>query len=140
MSLAGRLRDLLRANLGALFDPDASDTTLDDEPVEFHGPRLRDSGVRSRPPGRTARRAAPSSPPPRPVVGPWHCSQHERIVELYRILEAPVGADLSVVRQSYRRLLRLHHPDLVGPQAGSAERVQALVAAYGELRRLLGDR
>ncbi|MCS6914152.1 MAG: J domain-containing protein [Myxococcales bacterium] len=140
MSLSRRLRNLLRANFGALFDADISDTTLDDEPVEFRSPRLRDSGVRSRPPGRTARRSVSSSRPPRPAVGPWQPSQYERMVELYRILEVPVGADLSVVRQSYRRLLRLYHPDLVGPEAGSAERVQVLIAAYGELRRLLGDR
>ena len=50
--------------------------------------------------------------------------------DLYAILEVSPGASLSEIRAAFRRLARLHHPDVGG---GSAERMAAVNRAYAIL-------
>ena len=54
--------------------------------------------------------------------------------DLYRILEVDPSADLEAIHAAYRRLARLHHPDL-NPRPEAAERMSAVNAAY----RVLSD-
>jgi DnaJ-domain-containing protein 1 len=123
MSLSRRLLLLLRANLSALI-ADEKETTLDDALPDEEERFAR----------RRARAQAPSGPPRS------RSARHldPRLIEHYRTLKVPVGADLATVKQSFRRLLREVHPDLQerpGPEA--EERARVLILAYTELCRYL---
>ncbi|MBI5482586.1 MAG: J domain-containing protein [Deltaproteobacteria bacterium] len=66
-----------------------------------------------------------------------------RLAELYQQLEVPIGADLTEVKASYRRLMRKYHPDRYpnDPQraATATELTQRLAQAYRELEAALRD-
>ena|SRR5689334_4883673 len=51
--------------------------------------------------------------------------------DYYALLEVPYKATLAQIKQSYRRLARLHHPDL--NQQASDERIKQLNEAYAVL-------
>lgn len=49
-------------------------------------------------------------------------------LDYYAVLEVSPDADIAAIRNAYRRLARLYHPDVV--ETGSVERMQQLNAAY----------
>jgi DnaJ-class molecular chaperone len=51
--------------------------------------------------------------------------------DYYTLLEVPYKATMAQIKQSYRRLARLHHPDL--NQEASDERIKQLNEAYAVL-------
>ena len=51
--------------------------------------------------------------------------------DYYSLLEVPYHATLAQIKQSYRRLARLHHPDL--NQQASDEQIKQLNEAYAVL-------
>ena len=51
----------------------------------------------------------------------------------YRVLELQPGAAMDEVERSYRRLIRIHHPDA----GGTTEKAAQINDAYQALRRLL---
>ena len=53
--------------------------------------------------------------------------------ECYRILGVPIGAGIADITSSYRRLCRIHHPDVSGDPE-SAELIKDINAAYAVLR------
>ncbi|HEY3568903.1 MAG TPA: J domain-containing protein [Thermoanaerobaculia bacterium] len=59
----------------------------------------------------------------------------------YAEIGVPYGADLRQARRAWRRLVRLHHPDLHGTdperQRAGAEQVKRLNSAFEELKRRL---
>src|SRR6266567_7703782 len=56
------------------------------------------------------------------------------LTDYYALLEVPYQATLAQIKRSYRRLARLHHPDL--NQQASDERIKQLNEAYA----ILSDR
>lgn len=60
----------------------------------------------------------------------------------YRTLEVPVGADMTTVRKSYRRLLAQYHPDKYAGDpdkyAAATEVARKITTAYNGLKSLNG--
>lgn len=54
--------------------------------------------------------------PPRPG------STEAQLLEWYRVLDLPVGADLAQIKSSYRQLMRKYHPDM---HAGNPQKQKA---------------
>jgi len=158
MSLGKRILDLARANLNALLEKAAGDTSVDeltDEELEAELARRRElrkreeaerksresaeQAARDRytqrtgqapPPPRPSqkRKAPPRTPPP---------SSEKRLRDLYAQLEVPYGAPFDEVKKSFRRLMRKYHPDL---HVGNPEKhkvatqlTMSLTQAYNEL-------
>ena len=165
MSLGRRILDLARANLNALLEKAAGETTVDeltDEELEAELERRRHLRIREEserqsresaeqaardrytartgqppPPKRESRRRerTPRVPPP---------SREKHLRDLYTQLEVPYGADFDEVKKSFRRLMRKYHPDL---HAGNPEKqkvatqlTMSLTQAYNELEIHLGTR
>ena len=88
--------------------------------------------------GSQAGRGAGSANSARPTV------DRARLAVLYAQLETPAGADLDTVKRNFRRLMRVHHPDMnVGSperQKVATERTARLTSAYDELERFLAPR
>jgi DnaJ-domain-containing protein 1 len=161
-SLGKRLLDLARANLNALLEKAAGDTSVDeltDEELEAELERRRllrqreeaerrsreaaEQAARDRytartgqppPPKRESRR---KTPPPR-VPPP---SSQKRLRDLYAQLEVPYGADFDEVKKSFRRLMRKYHPDLhtgnPEKQKVATQLTMSLTQAYNELEQHL---
>lgn len=51
------------------------------------------------------------------------------------VLELEADAEFEDVKQAYRRLAKLNHPDVAGDDAEAAKRFQAVQAAYDVLRK-----
>jgi len=51
----------------------------------------------------------------------------------YALLQVQPNADLGQVKQAYRALARVHHPDLNGHDPGATRRMQALNHAYNAI-------
>jgi DnaJ-domain-containing protein 1 len=167
MGLGSRILDLARANLNALLEKAAGDTSVDeltDEELEAELERRRalrkreevergrreeaERAARERFTQRTGREPPPKrDPPPRQktrarVPPPFG---DKRLRELYQQLEVPYGADFDEVKKSFRRLMRKYHPDL---HAGNPEKqkvatqlTMSLTQAYNELEvHLVGGR
>ena len=81
----------------------------------------------------------PSSKPPPSATA--QAPDRARLASLYAQLETPAGADLDAVKHNFRRLMRLHHPDMNGGsperQKAATERTMKLTAAFDELERFL---
>ncbi len=164
MGVGRRILDLARANLNALLEKAAGETTVDeltDEELEAELERRRERRKReeSERSGReSAERAArerftqrtgrepppPRKPPPRePRARVPQPSPQRRLRELYAQLEVPYGAGFDEVKKSFRRLMLKYHPDL---HAGNPEKqkvatqlTMSLTQAYNELEaHLLG--
>ena len=86
--------------------------------------------------------------PPRsePATESWDRPRDHRetdpvLARCYAELGIPYGADFKQVRQTWRRLMREHHPDVQGEdpdrQRASTELAQRLNEAFGEIRRRL---
>ncbi len=94
MSLARRLRRIIRANIGAMGD----------DPVAPHV----DPSFASERPDPTAADEAPSSgtasASSTPDVPP-------EVAKAYRALEVPVGSDRETVKQGYREMMKKYHQD-----------------------------
>ena len=165
MGLGKRILDLARANLNALLEKAAGDTTVDEltddeleaelerrrrlrerEEVERKSREAAEEAARERftqrtgqppPPKRESKRRAP---PPR-VPPP---SSEKRLRDLYAQLEVPYGADFEEVKKSFRRLMRKYHPDLhtgnPAKQKVATQLTMSLTQAYTELERHLGER
>lgn len=58
-------------------------------------------------------------------------------IESYKILEVKVGAGMSDITDSYRRLCRIHHPD-VSENPDSEEQMKRINIAYTVLRERFG--
>jgi DnaJ-domain-containing protein 1 len=139
MSLSKRIFDLARANLNALLDKAAGETTIDeltDEELEAELRRRRERRLREDDERAAARRAAEhararaaanaaasatrgaaagsaSQSRQRQAPPPVGASLSERrLRELYAQLEVPYGAGFEEVKRSFRRLMRKYHPDL----------------------------
>ena len=161
MSIGKRILDLARANLNALLEKAAGETTVDelsDEELEAELERRRylrqreeaerksreaaEDAARERYTHRTGqppppkreykRRIPPRVPPP---------SRERRLRDLYAQLEVPYGSDFDEVKKSFRRLMRKYHPDL---HAGNPEKqkvatqlTMSLTQAYNELEQYL---
>jgi DnaJ-domain-containing protein 1 len=167
MGLGKRILDLARANLNALLERAAGETTVDeltDEELEAELERRRHLRIREEserksreaaedaarerytqrtgqppPPKREPKRRASQQGPRSPVA-----REEKRLRELYAQLEVPYGADFEEVKKSFRRLMRKYHPDL---HAGNPEKhkvatqlTMTLTQAYNELERHLGTR
>jgi hypothetical protein len=85
---------------------------------------------------------APPSQGPTPGAGTRTSNAPRTPSELtkdYKILEAPFGAPLSLVAKSYKRLLRLHHPDrhATDPAASAkaTERTKLLTSSFRRIRQ-----
>jgi DnaJ-domain-containing protein 1 len=93
--------------------------------------RPRDSaeGARNGAGGSATTGSRPKAPPPHPYL------------KEYRLLEAPVGADLQTVRGCWRRLVRENHPDRfagdLAAQRRASERLRAINEAYQSLKGYL---
>jgi hypothetical protein len=61
---------------------------------------------------------------PGPIAPPW----------AHVVLGVGLGASQEEISAAYRRLARIHHPDV----AGDEERMKVINAAYRELRRSAG--
>ena len=75
------------------------------------------------------------------VLNPEH---YRQLRVWYARLEIPNGSDVNAVRQAYRKLMRLYHPD-VHTQDPESERLatrisQDLTVAYEGLLRHLGEK
>jgi DnaJ-domain-containing protein 1 len=57
-----------------------------------------------------------SARPPRPG------SNEAQLLEWYKVLDLPMGADLAAVKTSYRKLMRKYHPDM---HAGNPQKQKA---------------
>jgi DnaJ-domain-containing protein 1 len=59
---------------------------------------------------------------------------YRQLKQWYALLELPMGSDAAAVRTAYRRLMRIHHPDLHAQSAESSLRAtrisQDLTVAY----------
>ena len=68
----------------------------------------------------------------------------DRVAKLYATLETPVGSDLTTLKRSFRRLMRIHHPDVHGGdpvrQRQANDRAAVISAAYSELEVVLTRR
>lgn len=68
----------------------------------------------------------------------------DRVAKLYATLETPVGSDLNTLKRSFRRLMRIHHPDVHGGdpvrQRQANDRAAVISAAYSELEVILSRR
>jgi DnaJ-class molecular chaperone len=77
-------------------------------------------------------RQSPPGTPPRPASPP-HPLERE-----YRVLDAPAGSDLAVVKSAWRKLVRENHPDRFpedpDARAAAAERLRRINEAYHRLR------
>jgi DnaJ-domain-containing protein 1 len=161
-SLGRRLLDLARANLNALLEKAASDTSVDeltDEELEAELERRRrlrlreeserksreaaEDAARERYTQRTGQPPPPKReyrrrPPPPRVPPP---SSHKRLRDLYAQLEVPYGADFDEVKKSFRRLMRKYHPDLhtgnPEKQKVATQLTMSLTQAYNELEQHL---
>ena len=64
-----------------------------------------------------------------------------RLAKLYAQLECPYGADATIVRKHYRKMMRKYHPDMHSGDSGkeriATELSQRLTQAYNELKRAL---
>jgi DnaJ-domain-containing protein 1 len=82
-------------------------------------------------PGASSSSSGGSSPRARPG------SQDAQIIEWYKVLDVPYGADLAEVKTSYRKLMRKYHPDMhaANPQKQKAANELSLrvTAAYNGL-------
>jgi DnaJ-domain-containing protein 1 len=161
MGLGRRILDLARANLNALLEKAAAETSVDeltDEELEAELARRRDLRQREEA-ERKSREAAEDAarqrytqrtgqpPPPKreskrkvpPRVPPP--SSERRLRDLYAQLEVPYGSNFDEVKKSFRRLMRKYHPDL---HAGNPEKqkvatqlTMSLTQAYNELEQHL---
>lgn len=136
MSIRKRLVNVARAELksagkklGGLFEGSGDDE--DEKRVEEELERMeredKRSGARAssdhtRPSSNTARSSAGAD---RTTGEPPHIRKY------YANLELPIGAPLSEVKASYRRLMRRYHPDL---HRDSAEQTQLATRLAQELR------
>jgi len=166
-----RLLDLARANLNALLDRTA-DAALDDfsdeelqaelelrqarkrreeetraarEAAERAArERARERASRTGPDAASQQRASRSQQTPRrsPPPSSGLTDEQRTLARLYAKLETPYGADFETVRRNFRRLVRLHHPDLAAgaDKQRATERTAELTQAYNELERLLAKR
>jgi DnaJ-domain-containing protein 1 len=82
-------------------------------------------------PSSYASSASGSARPPRPG------SNEAQLLEWYKVLDLPLGADLAAVKTSYRKLMRKYHPDM---HAGNPQKQKAanelsmrVTAAYNGL-------
>jgi DnaJ-domain-containing protein 1 len=162
MSIGKRIIDLARANLNALLDKAAGETTLDeltDDELEAELRRRKERKQREQEERKAAERAAanarakvkqqppPKAPPPKqppPKSAPPPSTpplSDKRLRELYAQLEVPYGASFEDVKKSFRRLMRKYHPDLhVGnPQKHktATQLTMSLTQAYNELEQHL---
>jgi DnaJ-domain-containing protein 1 len=161
MGLGRRILDLARANLNALLEKAAAETTVDeltDEELEAELARRRDLRQREEA-ERKSREAAEDAarerytqrtgqpPPPRreskrkvpPRVPPP--SSERRLRDLYAQLEVPYGSNFDEVKKSFRRLMRKYHPDLhtgnPEKQKVATQLTMSLTQAYNELEQHL---
>jgi DnaJ-domain-containing protein 1 len=162
-SLGRRLLDLARANLNALLEKAAGDTSVDeltDEELEAELERRRhlrqreeaerksreaaEQAARERYTQRTGQPPPPKresrqrrQPPPR-VPPP---SSERRLRDLYAQLEVPYGSEFEEVKKSFRRLMRKYHPDLhtgnPEKQKVATQLTMSLTQAYNELEQHL---
>jgi hypothetical protein len=157
MGLGRRFLDGARANLNALMElalrdelHGASEAQLEaelqrrqhersEQESERQHRMAMEAAARSR---GSARKKQEKDPPRRAPVGEARARQL-RLQSLYAMLGATPGADLEVVKKSYRALMQKHHPDR---HAGDreAERLASdqaarISAAYAELESLLQE-
>jgi DnaJ-domain-containing protein 1 len=73
-----------------------------------------------------------------------HPEHYRQLRVWYARLEVPNGSDVAVIRQAYRKLMRLYHPDVHSHDPESerlATRIsQDLTVAYEGLLRHLGEK
>ena len=165
MSLGRRILDLARANLNALLEKAAGETTVDDmtdEELEAELARRRmlrqreeaerqkreqaEEAARQRYTQRTGQAAPPKREYRRRETPKLPLRMEEKkLRELYQQLEVPYGANFDEVKKSFRRLMRKYHPDL---HVGNPEKhkvatqlTMSLTQAYNELEtHLAGGR
>ena len=156
MSLSKRLLDLAKANLNALLDKAAGNTTIDeltDAELEAELQQRRERRERMeeerrrREQSERAARARGPAPRTAPRNGSARHSPRmaslsdKRLRELYAQLEAPYGASLEEVKKSFHRLMRRYHPDLhIGnphKHKTATELTMSLTQAFDELEKHL---
>ncbi|HEX3555633.1 MAG TPA: J domain-containing protein [Thermoanaerobaculia bacterium] len=115
------------------------------EMLRAHFPGLEiDPGVEGEPRSRPRREGRTGRGGPRPEPPPERSAARELdpvLARSYAEIGVPYGADLRQVRRAWRRLVRLHHPDLHGAdperQRASVEQMKKLNNAFEELKRRL---
>jgi DnaJ-domain-containing protein 1 len=165
MSLGKRILDLARANLNALLEKAAGETTVDDmTDEELEAELARRRMLRQREEGERQKREQAEeaarqrytqrtgqAPPPkresrrREIPKTPIRTEEKRLRELYQQLEVPYGAGFDEVKKSFRRLMRKYHPDLhvSNPEKHkvATQLTMSLTQAYNELEvHLAGGR
>jgi hypothetical protein len=88
---------------------------------ERYGVRLPKTEPEEAPPEVEPPKDEPPKDQPEPIASPW----------AHAALGVGLGASQKEINAAYRRLARIHHPDV----AGDEERMKVINAAYRELRR-----
>ena len=74
---------------------------------------------------------AQSKQPQKERVKPFH-EQDRRALETLGIHGSK--ADTAEIKQAYKRLVKIHHPDANGGDKASEERLRSIIAAYTHLK------